>query len=200
MQIEPIFPQAVIGLNKLNIDYSKVLEFIKNTEFEKRETSKESDSFCLISKNKNIFNELPFLKNEIYKQIEHYLQNVMKFKIIFQFTTSWATKTLPNGYSQRHSHSNSFLSGVYYPTGSEYFNIKFYKKNNFWSIKTFENNNLNASWYSLTIAENSILILFPSHLKHSIEKNLSNETRYSLAFNTLPLGEIGDGDSKINFK
>jgi hypothetical protein len=52
----------------------------------------------------------------------------------------------------------------------------------------------------LTLTENSILILFPSDLKHSIEKNLSDKTRYSIAFNTLPLGEIGDADSKINFK
>ena len=145
MQIEPIFPQAVIGLNKLNIDYSKVLKFIENTEFESRESSKESDSFCLISKNKNIFNELPFLKNEIYKQIEHYLQNVMKFKMNFQLTTSWATKTLPNGCGQKHLHSNSFLSGVYYPIGDKNFSIKFYKKNSFWSIETFEVNNLNAN-------------------------------------------------------
>ena len=44
------------------------------------------------------------------------------------------------------------------------------------------------------------IILFPSNLRHSIEKNLSNKIRYSIAFNTLPLGEIGTGDSKINFK
>jgi len=200
MQIEPIFPQAVIGINKLNIDYNKVLKFIENIEFEETGSSKEGECFCSISKNKNIFKQLPFLENEIYKQIEHYLQNVMKFKMSFQFTTSWATKTSSNGYSQKHSHSNSFLSGVYYPIGSEYFNIKFYKKNNFWSIKTIENNNLNMSWYNLTIVQNSILILFPSHLKHSIGKNLSNETRYSIAFNTLPLGEIGVADSEINFK
>ncbi len=200
MQIEPIFPQAVIGINKIELDYNKILKFIENIEFEITECSKEGNSFCFISKNQNIFEQLPFLKKEIYIQVKHYLQNVMKLKMNFQFTTSWATKTLPNGYSQKHSHSNSFLSGVYYPIGSKYFNIKFYKKNNFWSIQTIEDNNLNVTWYGLTIAENSILILFPSHLKHSIEKNLSNETRYSIAFNILPLGEIGNNDSKINFK
>jgi hypothetical protein len=50
------------------------------------------------------------------------------------------------------------------------------------------------------VNENNVLILFPSDLEHSIEKNLSEENRYSLAFNILPLGEIGSEDSKINFK
>ena len=200
MLIEPIFPQAVIGLNKIETDPNKVLKTIENFKFEIIESSNESGSFCFISKNKNIFEELPFLKNEIYKQIECYLQNVMKFKMNFQFTTSWVTKTPPNGYSQRHLHSNSFLSGVYYPVGDKNFSIKFYKKSSFFSIETFENNNLNAEWYSVNIVENGILILFPSDLEHSIEKNLSNKTRYSIAFNTLPLGKIGHYDSKVNFK
>ena len=55
MQIEPIFPRAVIGLNTLNVDYNKVLKIIENIEFEITESSKEVDSFCFISKNKNIF-------------------------------------------------------------------------------------------------------------------------------------------------
>ena len=200
MQIESIFPQAVLGFNKLEVDHNKILKFLENIEFKTTEASKKGESFCSISKNKNIIQELPFLKDEIYKQLKHYLQNVMKFEMDFQFTTSWATKTLPNGYSQKHSHSNSFLSGVYYPIGDKNFSIKFYKKNNFWDIQKIEINNLNADWYTINISENSILILFPSYLKHSIEKNLSNKTRYSIAFNTLPLGEIGINDSKINFK
>jgi uncharacterized protein (TIGR02466 family) len=200
MQIESIFPQAVLGLTKLNIDSNEIKKYLENVEFEITESSKEGDSFCFISKDQSIFEKLPFLKNEIYNNIKNYLNNIMKLKMDFQFTTSWATKTLTNGYSQKHKHSNSFLSGVYYPIGDKNFNIKFYKKNSFWDVQKNEINNLNADWYGINIVENSILILFPSDLKHSIEKNLSDKTRYSIAFNTLPLGEIGDGDSKINFK
>ena len=200
MQIESIFPQAVIGFDKLNVDYKKVLKFTENIEFKMTEITEKNECFCFISKTQNILEELPFLKNEIYKKVKHYIQNVIKLKIDFQFTTSWATKTMPNGFSQKHLHSNSFLSGVYYPIGNKHFKIKFYKKNNFWFIETSEVNNLNATWYNFNIIENSLLILFPSHLKHSIEKNLSNETRYSIAFNTLPLGIVGTNDNNINFK
>jgi uncharacterized protein (TIGR02466 family) len=202
MQIEPLFPQAIIGLNKLKVDHNKVLKYLKNIEFETTNPAKEKKEAekAYVSKNFNIFKDLSYLKDEIYINVKNYLNNIMKLKTDFQFTTSWATKTLPNGYSQKHLHSNSFLSGVYYPIGDKNFSIKFYKKNNFWYVETIEDNNLNATWYSFKIIDNGILILFPSNLKHSVEKNLSKKTRYSIAFNTLPLGEIGKSDSKVNFK
>jgi uncharacterized protein (TIGR02466 family) len=201
MQIEPIFPQAVIGLNKLKVDPNKVLKYIQNLEFKISEPSKEEEAAeVYISRNFNIFEDIDYLRDEIYNNIKNYLNNIMKLNMNFQFTKSWVTKTLPNGFSQRHLHQNSFLSGVYYPVGDKNFNIRFYKKIDFWSIETVELNFLNAGSYTVNINENGILILFPSDLLHSIEKNLSDKTRYSIAFNTLPLGEMGTGDSRINFK
>ena len=200
MQIEPIFPQAVLGLNTIEVNSDKVLNYIKNIEFETTPSSIRNESLCYISKSKKIFENIPYLEDEIFKNIKNYLNNIMKLKMNFQFTTSWVSKTPPQGISQKHLHSNSFLSGVYYPKGNKNFNIRFYKKNNFWDIEKTENNILNADWYSFNIFKDNTLILFPSHLEHSIEKNLSDKTRYSIAFNTLPLGEIGVGDSKINFK
>jgi len=200
MQIEPIFPQAVIGLNKLEVDHNKVLKYLESIEFEKTSPSILEEGNTYMSKNRYVLEDVSYLRDEIYNNIKNYLNNIMKLKIDFQFTTSWATKTFFNGYSQMHKHNNSFLSGVYYPIGDENFNIKFYKRSNFWYVEKNEINNLNADLYRIDIVENNILILFPSDLKHSIERNLSNKIRYSIAFNTLPLGEIGSGDSKINFK
>ena len=200
MQIKSIFPQAVIGLNKIKVDHNKILKHIQNIEFEKTGPSIQEEAEVYISKNFNILEDIGYLKDEIYNNIKNYLNNIMKLKIDFQFTTSWVTKTFPNGYSQKHQHNNSFLSGVYYPKGDKNFNIRFYKKNDFWSIETTESNDYNASWYGVNILEDSVLILFPSDLNHSIDKNLSDKIRYSIAFNTLPLGEIGYTDSKVKFK
>jgi len=200
MQIAPIFPQAVIGLTKLKIDSNKVLKHIESIEFEMTGASIEKQADLYISKNYKILEDISYLKYEIYNNIKNYLNNVIKLKIDFQFTSSWVTKTLPNGFSQKHTHSNSFLSGVYYPVGDKDFGIKFYKRNSFWSVQTIETNNLNADWYNININENNVLILFPSHLEHCIQKNLSDKTRYSIAFNTLPFGEIGNKSNKTNFK
>ena len=186
MQIKPIFPQAVLGLVKLKTDFNKVLKHIENIEFEMTGASVRKEAKVLISKNYNVLEDINYLKDEIYSNIKNYLNNIMKLKINFQFTTSWVTKTFPNGYSNRHYHSNSFLSGVYYPIGDKNFNINFYKKNSFWDVQTIEVNDLNTTWYGFNITENSSLILFPSDLEHSIEKNLSDKTRYSIAFNIFP--------------
>ena len=203
MQIEKIFPQAVIGLSKLDVDSNKVLKYIENIEFEESLASLKKEAIISTSKNVNVFEEITYLKDEIFNNVKNYLNDIIKLKMDFQFTTSWVTKTPPNGYSQKHSHTNSFLSGVYYPRGSKNFNIKFYRSRSFWDcwdIDKTEVNDLNATWYNFNIPEDGILILFPSHLTHSVEKNLSDEIRYSIAFNVLPLGEIGEGkENKINF-
>jgi len=200
MQIKPIFPQAVLGFSKLQVDHNKVLKYIENIEFKITNESIRGDAQLYVSKNLNILDEISFLREEIYNNVKNYLNNIMKLKMDFQFTTSWVTKTFSNGYSQEHKHPNSFLSGVYYPIGNENFKIKFHKEKNIWGTEQIEINDLNADWYNFNITENSVLILFPSNLRHSIEKNLSDKIRYSIAFNTLPLGEMGTGDSKINFK
>jgi len=200
MQIKPIFPQAVLGLSKLEVDHNKVLKHIENIEFIVTEASIQEEADVYISKNLNILDKIVYLRDEIYINVKNYLNNVMKLKIDFQFTTSWVTKTPPNGHSHGHTHQNSFLSGVYYPISDKNFKIKFYKEKSLWSVQTIEVNDLNADWYNVNFTENNALILFPSNLMHSIEKNLSDKVRYSIAFNTLPLGEIGTGDSKINFK
>jgi hypothetical protein len=151
MQIEPIFPQAVIGLNKLEVDPNKVLKYLENIEFEKTNPSILEKADTYISKNYNVFEDIGYLKDEIYNNVKNYLNNIMKLKMDFQFTSSWVTKTIPNGCSQKHAHPNSFLSGVYYPIGDKNFNIKFYKKSSFWGVQTIETNNLNADWYSINI-------------------------------------------------
>ena len=45
-----------------------------------------------------------------------------------------------------------------------------------------------------------MLIFFPSSVYHRILRNESSKTRYSIAFNFMPLGVIGDGDSQFIYK
>ena len=43
-----------------------------------------------------------------------------------------------------------------------------------------------------------MLLFFPSYLWHTILNNHSDKPRYSLAFNLIPLGHYGSGDSTYN--
>ena len=191
----PIFPEAVLHICRVNVDKNEMLNYIKNNNFIKN----DSGNNCYMSSNDYVLNDLDNLKKEIQKHVENYLLNIMQYKMGFKFVKSWLTKTEPKGHSSEHRHSNSFLSGVYYPESSKDFNICFYKKDIFWDVKSKNYNDFNAKTYRLNISEDNFLILFPSDLKHCITINKSNTDRYSLAFNINPSGYIGGGDSKIFF-
>ena len=197
----PLFPEAGLYITKINVDNNKIMNYVKNSQFKLTNNSKNKDAkTAYISEDLNVFKNLNFLKNKIDKEIKCYLFNVLEHNLNYKFINSWITKTEPNGFSQKHSHANTFLSGVYYPVGCEGFNIKFYRgKNNFWSINKNLNNILNMESFILSIKENNTLILFPSDLKHSIEINESDADRYSIAFNINPKGFIGDNDCKVFF-
>jgi uncharacterized protein (TIGR02466 family) len=191
----PIFPEAVLHICRVNVDKNEMLNYIKNNNFIKNENGHN----CYMSSNTYVLNDLSNLKNEIQKHVNHYLKNILQYKMNFKFVKSWLTKTEPEGHSSEHRHANSFLSGVYYPESGKDFNICFYKKDNFWDVKSENFNDFNARNYRLNISEDNFLILFPSDLKHGIAVNNSNADRYSIAFNINPSGYIGSGDSRIFF-
>ena len=53
-----------------------------------------------------------------------------------------------------------------------------------------EYNETNSTTWTY-VPKNGDIYLFPSFLKHSVEKNLNKKNRYSLAFNFLPSGKFG---------
>ena len=66
------------------------------------------------------------------------------------------------------------------------------------STPSTESNIHNSREWIITPTDN-FLILFFSQLRHKIMPNYSTEDRFSLAFNILPEGEFGTGDSRIIF-
>ena len=128
----------------------------------------------------------------------------------YVITTSWITM-LTRSYNRQqsgdvHNHRNSFWSGVYYfqneyPEGSA--PIQFYNP-----LETFsdvvmmgsdlvERNPINTSYWQFN-PEPKQLILFPSYLQHQVMLQDNDETRCSLAFNIMPIGHWGDGDSALD--
>lgn len=189
-----LFPEPVASF-QLNLNSDEIINFLNKQKFYK---NKEEMSQSNVSKNFNILNYLPELKKQIIPCVNYYIKNVLNYNVDFKFEKSWATKTNKKGFSQKHIHNHSLISGVYYPKGSNEFKINFFKKNinSFWNITPKEYTIINSKKWSFKVKEN-VLILFLSDLEHSIDINNSNLTRYSIAFNVNPVGEIGEGDSKI---
>ena len=159
-----------------------------------------SDASSLVSKDLNILKKYRELNKEINKAVDATLQEILMLKNInYRIFSSWLTKVEPKGYGDSHRHSNSWLSGIYYPKGGPGFSVKFFfdNKSQFFT-DPIEYNIFNSSHWTVP-AEDNLLILFFSQLRHQIMPNQSTEDRFSLAFNLLPKGEFGKSDSRIIF-
>ena len=111
-------------------------------------------------------------------------------------TQSWANKSTKGESHHLHSHPNSFMSGVFYFTSAlpgEGGETEFFTSNiPIWYRSPF------LSRHDDVIKvrpEAGALILFPSHLLHSVVVNESDAPRYTIAFNVFPSGACGSKDS-----
>ena len=162
-----------------------------------------------ISTDRYLLNSMPELKKEIEIHCENYVRKYLRIKNkqTFYLTNSWCNIHGPNEQSQIHYHANSLLSGVYYPIfPKDSGNISFHRNisnyNIFNDIIKFEYeeyNNITAEQYVIDLKEGTIVI-FPSHVEHKVQKNNSNENRYSIAFNFFARGTFGEEEYILEIK
>jgi uncharacterized protein (TIGR02466 family) len=172
-------------------------EYYQNIEYN---DTYDNDNLVSISKKMSVLNELEDLKLEIDNCCNHFIKNILSMNCSFNIFNSWFTKTKPSGFSDSHVHSNSWFSGCFYPEHNKDFNIKFYNDNLFAFKDDINNFGIYNSRDWIINPQKNQLILFFSTLRHEICQNKSEQDRYSLAFNILPNGIFGVGDSKVNFK
>ena len=124
-----------------------------------------------------------------------------------QMTGMWATRHFDRVGHHRHTHGNSFLTGVYYLSGT--------------------NSNAGTTFYNPNRSHNQIiparipetpqrlqhthtesfqegtLVIFPAWLEHNTATNdisRTNSVRYILSFNTMPLGKTtNDPFDRFNY-
>lgn len=137
------------------------------------------------------------IKNFIEDQLNVYLhkiytpnQDTLKFRI----TQSWCNYLEQGHLHPRHTHSNSVVSGVFYPGVYNEDKLYFHSTNFaqlFVEPKECHLYNSTSWWIPVQTGQ---LVLFPSSLTHSVNYNQSKETRISLAFNTFFTGKLIDGE------
>lgn len=169
----------------------------------------DSSSLDYGNKSKNTF----ILNEEICKPLSDHILNVAKilldehlghsFKDL-QFTQSWVSHKNIGEFHQKHTHANSILSGVYYfqKDASMYPPIKFYKHNmnsGVYEILIPIQNDVSQkpfAWTNYTYTPISgDIVLFPSHLQHSVEINNTGKVRKSVAFNIITTETFGTLDA-----
>ena len=111
-----------------------------------------------------------------------------------EITDMWGNILKPGETHPPHTHSNNFLSGVFYLNSDAKTGIIFQDPRPAADVlvprkktKTNENSNL-LSYTSNT----NRLILFPSWLLHWVPTNKSNRDRISISFNVQIKGQVGE--------
>jgi uncharacterized protein (TIGR02466 family) len=201
--VVPLFSK-VFYLKKLNLNTNKIIDLM-DLDFHKSGSKNMSNikDISLQSNVKSVLNQKKFkyLKDILIKEFNIYNNEVLHYSNEFKITTSWFTKSLTDQKSDYHNHCNSMISGILYLNTDE--------KSGGVSFENFENvrfklipkkyNIYNCLEYTFK-PSNGLLIFFPSEVYHKILNNNSNIIRYSLAFNLIPIGPIGNktSDSFVN--
>ena len=192
-EIYPLFSSVVCGFiaeENFDEEYKKLKnEFFVNT-------CSELPYNQYIYKNKPILQNFTIIKEIIFNSFNNFKNNTLKYETTdFKISSSWMTKTPPNAFGEYHKHKNCFYSGVlYFQDEISCIQFQSYNVDN-QSIKIndpTERNIYNSTSFKFKPQKNLILF-FPSYLYHRMEFNSSGDTRYSLAFNFIPTGKIGDG-------
>lgn len=193
MDILELFPTAV-GVFEFGRDFTKrELQFIK-----KQPVNLNVGNTVSVNKNLLDSKELGRLHKFIHKSLNVYLEKIInpKQNTSLRITQSWCNYSEKDQWHHKHTHPNSFLSGVLYIQGDKNVDKIFFHRKDLPSMRTpaKEWNPFNSETWWLEVYAGRLLI-FPSSLEHSVEKVTSNETRISLSFNTFPTGHFGDDEA-----
>jgi uncharacterized protein (TIGR02466 family) len=103
---------------------------------------------------------------------------------------SWMTKLDKGQSAQSHSHTNCYMAGVLYLTEGSPIIFSDFNLPSYIEPEIAKKTEYNRNGYPIKATPGK-LILFPSSLVHGVETSSDSHSRYSLAFNIVPVGEMG---------
>lgn len=187
MIIENLFPTP-IGFFKYDGELDR--DFLANQPQRDNEGNRSSQNNYLL-KDKKLLNLRQFIEKSLH---EYFMATYCpKNDAHLKITQSWLNWTKPGQFHHKHAHPNSLISGCFYVNAHKDTDKIFFYRDGYQRIKfpPIEWNPYNSEswWYSVGSGD---LIFFPSSLTHMVQPVEGEDTRISLAFNTFPIGVIGD--------
>lgn len=187
MEIHKIWP-TIVYVGEFPFDTSELLEFVKVQEYSDTLTARSSAS-------NEVLDAFPDIKTWILDEFTRFAEQELGFSSTkFGMFAHWGTKTEPNGVDRLHYHANSFYSGVLHLTegsGGEFIMQDLRQK-------MFQPERCDTTQrFSPKVNQ---LLFFPSEVYHSIARNTSDQPRYSVAFNFIPVGKYGFDGSSIDIE
>lgn len=193
MPIENLFPTP-IGFYELDKALSDLeVKFIKDLETRANDGNTTSvDNYLLKAK------EMKGIAAFVDQCVQDYFKEVYapKHKVKPYVTQSWANYTNKGQWHHKHSHPNSFISGVFYVAADATKDRIYFYKDGYQQVKvtteSWNHWNSDSWWFEVGTGK---LVLFPSHLTHMVETVQTEDTRISIAFNTFLEGVVGDNQN-----
>lgn len=189
MQIYNLFPTPVIKF-ELGRDFtSEEMTFVDSQPTHRNTGNTTSDDAYVLR-----HWTMASVKKFVDDSVAEYLKTVYapKYDMSLRLTQSWLNYTKPGEFHHKHAHQNSLVSGVFYIKADPSKDKIYFYRDGYQQIKIpTENFNLYNSeswWFEVGTGD---LMLFPSNLTHMVETVQDGE-RVSLAFNTFPVGYVGE--------
>lgn len=150
------------------------------------------------------------LKKYILDLVQVYASQMLKYDYEeYRFSQSWLSYKHPGQHHTMHTHPNSMISGVFYfgEPSQDTPAIRFHKLIGGMNVgyispkmKKDKRDSKYAIEYMSVDFKPGLLLLFPSHVYHSVPINNSENVRCSLAFNIVPKVGFGDETSLTELK
>ncbi len=193
-RIESLFPTPVFFDTFYRALTTEEISFAKNVALRKNvQNSSSTETYVL---KQPLFNELG---KWIEQRAKEYFHNIFQPSgtVDLYITQSWINHSQIGEEHHVHAHPNSIISGVFYidadPAVDKITFLKTITKDIDIIPKDYNMFNSNTWYYSVGT---NMLVIFPSTLKHTVEKVLPSnlrQTRISLSFNTFIKGHINPG-------
>ena len=189
MNLYSIFPTPVAKF-ELGREFSvEEMEFVDSQPMHKNQGNTTSDNRYVLR-----HDTMANLKAFAEASVAEYLRSIYapKHDVSLRFTQSWLNYTKPGEWHHKHSHPNSFVSGVLYMKAARAKDKIYFYRDGYQQIQLPTDNynlyNSNSWWFEVGSGD---LMLFPSSLTHMVE-TVQGEDRVSLAFNTFLVGYVGE--------
>jgi uncharacterized protein (TIGR02466 family) len=190
MQLNHLFPTPVAFFDLGRAFTKEELDFLMNQET-RPNTGNITSKDWLILQNKKVKN----LNKFVQSCVDEYFRAIYdpKHDVKLRITQSWMNYTKPGEYHHKHEHPNSLVSGVFYVNSDPLVDKIVFYDNKYRTIdfppSTWNIYNSRSWWFTVGTGQ---LVLFPSSLTHMVEAKQGENIRTSLAFNTFPVGQVGE--------
>ena len=178
----------VLNTNQVDVDEYKIFE---------KSGLKETIDFEF-----RVLEQFPKMKQMFTHISNRLIKEGLNYDNELEISSSWFTKTHKGESSPMHDHKNCVFSAVYYygDYDDKVGNLIF--KNPIVNLTSYrlnvgKSNKFNTYDIEITPQSGSLLI-FPSYVSHKIDVHKSDIPRLSLAFNMVPVGQYGIGDSQAD--